>query len=178
MATPDVTQQAAHPRIADPAFAAEITIRVATAPDVDVLVPLINHSYFIREGGLFTKPRTSAEDLIEALGADGSTIFVAEHEGAIAGCVRLTLRHVSGYFGMLAVAAVYQGRGLASMLIAHAELRTLAAGADTLHLECVQDLGMQPYYEALGYHEMKETPNMDWGARRPWTLAEMTKKLR
>ena len=174
----DAVRLAAHPHAPDAAFASRITLRRGTEADAAMLLPLINDAYFVREGHLFTGPRASPEQLLDALGADGSRLFVALHDDQIAGCIRLVLRQVSAYFGMLAVAAAYQGRGLAALLIRYVENETLTQGRDTMHLECVQDAGMQPYYEALGYGVTKQTPHDDWGARSPWTLVEMTKRLR
>ena len=100
----------------------------------------------------------------------------------VAAAVRLELVTPDGHFGPLATAPQHQGRGLAPALINECELRARRAGCVTMHIGVIREVGMQPYYESLGYRYARETPGdeLSWGLNtpQPFTLVHMEKDLR
>jgi GNAT superfamily N-acetyltransferase len=76
----------------------------------------------------------------------------------IAGCIYVNVTERSGYFGMLAVAAIAQGRWLGLRLIQAAERQVRDEGALTIEIEVVNlRAELFPYYHRLGYEETGET---------------------
>ena len=79
--------------------------------------------------------------------------FVGEHDGQIAGSVKLT-RITIGYqpsmlLGPLTVRACYKGQGLGSLL-----LKTVAAAAKAQSVQSILLVGDHPYYGPHGYEQV------------------------
>ncbi len=157
-------------------FAATLSFRVATAADVAALVPMINEAY-LREAWLLPAPRTTA-DLLSGEIADAATrVIVAEAQGALAGCVRVRLHGDDAWFGLLAAALPFQGRGLASLLVAEAETLARREGCASMRLDCAEELGLPPYYASLGYDIESREENAHFKHKGPITRIVMHKAL-
>lgn len=147
-----MTNESATPRARVPKdeFARAISFRIAGSEDVSAIVLMVNDAY-LREAWLLPAPRTTGADLLQEVGRRHVRVVVAEHNGALAGCVRVRLRDDGAWFGWLATDTAYQGRGLASLLVREAERVASGMGAGVMRLDCARELGLAPYYESLGY---------------------------
>jgi GNAT superfamily N-acetyltransferase len=152
--------------------------------DLDALVPLINNAYRRSERGLFAASRTSRDDLIAAIDDDGTQVIVATVDGLIVGSVQLDLDG-RAHFGLLATSLEQQRRGIGRALIAAAEDAARDAGHARMHMEAIREVGLQRFYETLGYTlDAVEEEALDsersraWGATRPWAMLHMSKALR
>ena len=158
-----------------------ITLRDALVADIGALVVLINAAYKPRDGKIFPYERTDPDDIAAGIDAAVKTIIVAEIDGIIAASVHLDITPPEAHFGPLATSVAHQGRGLAPALIAECERRARAAGCDVMRIGIIREVGLQPYYEALGYRYASETPGQEltWGQNttRPFTLVHMEKAL-
>jgi GNAT superfamily N-acetyltransferase len=161
----------------DAGLARRVSFRIATPEDVAALVPLINEAY-LREAWLLPPPRITRPALDALLARPGRKIVVAEIDGAPAGTICVSLQAPEPRFGLFAVAPAWQGRGVASMLVAEAERITLSAGFHSLALDCPKELGLPPFYTSLGYAVVRETSGSYYGDQGPFTLVEMRKELR
>jgi N-acetylglutamate synthase-like GNAT family acetyltransferase len=168
----------AHRESQSPASA--VTIRAATPDDVPALVALVNAAYRVSEGHVF--PGSSRLERTEAM-EQLDRIAIAELDGKLAACVDIDLTGDAAHFGLLATDMAMQRRGVASMLIEHAEEQARAAGHATMRIEVVKQGGRIPYYERRGYRVTGETPGQvwnggqDWGAAIEWHMVDMEKQL-
>ncbi len=137
-------------RTPDAAFRTRVALRLAIPADAETLVSVINAAYE-RERWLLPAPRTDRETLVAEIATPQSRLIVATLDGILAGCVRVRLLDDGAWFGLLATAPAFQGRGLASMLVAEAERIARDEGAQEMRLECAEELGLCPYYASLGY---------------------------
>jgi len=166
----------------DASLRQRLRFRPATRGDADPLAAVINEAY-LRETWLLPPPRITLAQLNEVLEDARQRVTIAEINGAIAGCVRLSRHEGQLYFGLLAVAPLWQGRGLAALLIAEAERQAREIGDTELRLDCAKELGLPPFYESLGYKVESETPDSYYddgqsGRRKgPFTLAVMRKDM-
>lgn len=159
-----------------------IVLRQAAADDAGALVALINAAYRKSEGYVFPgTTRTERHDISRLL----TELTVAEIDGAIAGCIHLSLTPPEAHFGLLAVDVARHGAGIGLMLIEHAEQTARNAGCTTMRLEVVKEGGDRiPYYERRGYRVTAEHAGQewnggaDWGAVIPWHMVDMEKPLR
>ncbi len=162
-----------------------ITIRPATVDDLDALVSMINAAYLVSEGHVFHRStrigrRTNHDDLSRRV--DGLRIAVIDSR--IAACVHIETLGEYAHFGLLATSVTDQGRGLASMLIAHAEAAAIEAGHAVMRIEVVREGGNIPFYERRGYRVTGETDGQvwnggaDWAAVIEWHMTDMEKQLR
>ncbi|MEX0751159.1 MAG: GNAT family N-acetyltransferase [Dehalococcoidia bacterium] len=165
---------------ADGAPLPALTMRAATAEDVDGLVALVNAAYRKTEGHVFPgTTRTERGDLLEQV----DRIIVAEADGRPVGCMYFAIEGERGHFGILAADVSMHGRGIGSALIAHAETLARAASCRTMHMEAVKEANLIPYYERRGYHVVRETlgsewnDGADWGAAIAWHMVDMAKTL-
>lgn len=143
---------------------------------------MINEA-FSREEWLIPGPRITRAELVEEVTVDTVTLLVAEVSGRLTGCVHLRERPSGGKvtaspeLGLLAVAPCAQGRGFGPALVREAEDHAHRRGSSEVFLRCARELGMESYYEALGY----ETVGVAWGrhlgSTRPFHLVTMSKSL-
>jgi GNAT superfamily N-acetyltransferase len=157
-----------------------LTIRRATAADVDALVPMVNAAYRASEGHVFpTTTRVQRTGAMKQLG----TITIAEFGEKLAGCVNIEIDGDTAHFGLLATDVALQGRGVASALVEYAEGRAREAGCRLMRIEVVKQGGRVPFYERRGYRIVRETDGQtwnggqDWGAIAPWQMVDMEKPL-
>jgi len=169
---------AARAKQPDAATTESVRLRDGTADDAPALVALINAAYRPVDWWLFEQLRTDAEELSDVFANPDAQVIVAEIDGSVAGDVVLTLRPGAADIGLVAVAPDAQGRGIATLMIAEAERRARAAGHDALHLHCIRENGLQPYYESLGYAAAGEEHGRMWESLHEFTLVHMRKVLR
>jgi ribosomal protein S18 acetylase RimI-like enzyme len=160
----------------DAAFSAGVSFRGATGRDVPALVAMINAAY-LRETWL-PPPRITEPALREDLRRPAQSMVVGEIRGDLCGCVRVKFEEDNTWFGLLAVAPAFQGRGLASMLIERAEGLARNAGRDTMRLDCAKEVGMPPFYASLGYEVEREVPDSYYSHKGPFTLVILKNDLR
>lgn len=163
--------------------AVALRFRDATEADVPALLAMINESYRVSERGLFAKERTSRDEVMQAMAA-GATIVVAEtSDGAMAGSMHLELAE-HAHFGLLATATDAQGRGIGRALVDEGERRARERGYAEMRIECIGEVGLQAWYERLGYtvtsierEPLGSRRSLEWGATRGWSMVHMRKPL-
>ena len=155
-----------------------LRLRDARPDDQPRIVEVINAAYKPRDWHIFRQLRTSAEDYPFELNRRRSYGIVAELDDEIVAHVCLQIHGSEAEFGLLATLPDFQGRGIARRMIDECETRARAAGCDVMALDAVREVGMQPYYESLGYVLHREEQTEQWGAKQPWTHIFMRKSLR
>lgn len=163
--------------------AVALRFRAATEGDVPALLAMVNESYRVSEHGLFAKERTSRDEVMQAMAA-GATVVIAETEdGVMAGSMHLELG-AEAHFGLLATARALQGRGVGRALVDEAERQARERGYADMRIECIGEVGLQAWYERLGYtvtrieREPLASPRSEeWGATRDWSMVHMRKPL-
>lgn len=169
---------AVRPKTPSREFAARVRMRDAVRADIPTLVALINDAYWPRDGWLFGEQRrTDREELAAELADAGTTGIVAEVDGATAGFAVVRLRGDHAEFGLLATALQFQSRGLARMIVEHAEALARTAGCGAMTLGCIEENNLPPFYQALGYEETSRERAARWNSLEPFTLVEMRKAL-
>ena len=145
------------PAVSPQPFCRYVAFRAAGAEDVPALVTLINEAYRV-EAFFVSGPRTSAPE-VEELRRSGVYLIAEEADGRPAGCVYVGRRGEHGYFGLLSVDPVLQGRGIGRRLAAAAEARLWAEGHREVEI-LVVDLRKElfAFYAGLGYREVGEEP--------------------
>lgn len=171
-----MTEAAAKPHVPDATFAQSVIFRPARADEVGPLVAMINGAY-LREAWLLPAPRTTEADVAKRIANPRVSLIVAEVDGALAGSITVWLAD-EPHFGLFAVAPAHQGRGLASLLVGEAERIARDAGHVELRLDCAKELGLPPFYEALGYRVVREVPGQLLNGKGPVTRVDMVKDLR
>jgi GNAT superfamily N-acetyltransferase len=150
--------------------------RTASEADAEALVSLINDAFQI-ELQFFDTERIDRAETLEHL--KKGTFLLAESDGHLAGCNYVELRGEAGYFGLLSVDPVFQGRGLGRKLIDQAEDLCRSAGCYVMQIRVLNHrTELPPFYEKLGYHsagieEVEQVPS----ARVPYHFLVMEKKL-
>lgn len=158
-----------------------IVLRDATHADTQAIVALMNAAYKPRDGAIFPGDRTSQDDIEAAIDGATSAVIVADVAGTVVAAARFELAPPDAHFGPLATSLTHQRRGLAPALIAECERRARDGGCPAIGIGVIRQVGLQPYYEALGYAYAGEIPGdrLEWGANttRPFTLVLMRKAL-
>ena len=163
-------------KVPDASLRQRVAFRPAMPGDVETLVAMINEAYS-REAWLIPGPRIDAAALRSDLGQPEARVVIAEIDGELAGSFCVSVRANDAYFGLFAVAPLWQGRGLASVLVAEAERVARDAG----RRECARELGLAPFYETLGFTVEREVPGHYYGRdgvrKGPITRVDMVKRL-
>jgi GNAT superfamily N-acetyltransferase len=123
--------------------------RTAGPADVSAIVALVNDAYVV-EASFIQGPRTNEKEIAGLLETGG--FLLAEGPDGLEGCIYVETRGTVGYFGLLSVATVRQGRGLGRRLIAAAEAGLRGARCQIVEILVVnlrQELFT--FYAALGY---------------------------
>lgn len=142
--------------------------RPATPADIDRLQAFIHAAYrgdsarrgWTHEADLLDGQRIDAEGLQAILNDPAETILVAERDGALVGCVRITdLGGRLCSLGMLAVDPGRQGGGLGRRLITAAETHALdRVSARRMEMTViVQRVELIAWYRRRGYAPTGET---------------------
>lgn len=161
-----------------------MTVRLATAADVDALVRVINRAYLV-EAHIFHGDRTNEAEIRGRLGRPNACFLViddtdpASATGTLAGAVYVEVRGKRSYFGMLSVDPARQGLGLGRALITAAERRCRAAGSEFMDIDVVDQRAELPgFYAAFGYSATGATPYPHTEATKvPVSMVHMTKAL-
>ena len=166
---------------ANPDARTPLWLRGAVSSDVPALVDLVNAA-FEHERWLIPGPRLpSADGARELLGA-GLVTLVATLADELVGTVRVRFEDEHGAdlvtpeLGYLAVHPAAQGRGIGSRLVRAAEEVARCAGCDAIELRCGRELGLEPYYAALGFERVAEELASRYGSYRPFTLVTLERR--
>jgi GNAT superfamily N-acetyltransferase len=123
--------------------------RTAGPADVPAIVALVNDAYEV-ESFFIQGPRTNGKEIAGLLETGG--FLLAEGPAGLEGCIYVEPRGSVGYFGLLSVATIRQGRGLGRRLIAAAEVGLRGARCQIVEILVVnQRKELFPFYAALGY---------------------------
>ena len=157
------------------------SFRVAVAEDLPAILTLINRAY-AGEEWLFPQPRITPEDLFAEFRDPMKVFLIAQCAPENTGVVRVDFgSNPEGgpfpIFGLLAVDPDWRGLGLGAALVQAAEKLASDEGHETLHLECIEEVGLLPFYSQLGYTEISRTFGERWSSTRPFTLVLMRKRL-
>jgi ribosomal protein S18 acetylase RimI-like enzyme len=121
-------------------------IRPARAADTDAIVSLWIAA------GLKVEPSLAARELSRMVAAGTDLVLVAEREDAIVGAVLGSWDGRRGWVQRLATQPHWQGRGIATALIAELEARLRARGCAKLNLLIEPDnAGVTGFYERIGF---------------------------
>jgi GNAT superfamily N-acetyltransferase len=127
-------------------------IRLATLADIPQIVELVNVAFRISEGFFVVGDRIDAAQVETMFGT--GTFVVGEISDRLVSCVYLELRKERAYFGLLAVAPEFQGRGLARELIVEVERSAKEAGCGVMDIRTVSTRpDLIPLYSKFGYAE-------------------------
>ncbi|MBS2025039.1 MAG: GNAT family N-acetyltransferase [Deltaproteobacteria bacterium] len=151
-----------------------LSLRPATAADLDALVALVNSAYrgesskkgWTTEADLLGGQRTDPVSLGKTMGAPDNVILVHESEGRLLACVHLEKHGEQGaYLGMLTVEPTLQAGGFGKRLLAAAEewART-QWGTRSIHMTVIrQRKALIAWYERRGYRLTGETKPWPYG---------------
>lgn len=138
--------------------------RTAGPPDVAAIVALVNDAYEV-ESSFIKGPRTNEKDIGRLLETGG--FLLAEGPAGLEGCIYVEPRGAVGYFGLLSVATMLQGRGLGRRLIAAAEAGLRGARCQIVEILVVNlRKELLPFYAALGYAASGAAPFPEGEASR------------
>jgi GNAT superfamily N-acetyltransferase len=146
-------------------------VREATTADVEAVVALVESAYrgetsrtgWTTEADLLDGQRTDARE-VGALVDAGTVLVAVSQTGELVACCRLD---PNGHFGMFAVSPAAQGGGIGSALLADAERRAAAGGADRMTLPVIkQRVDLIPWYERRGYVRTGEEQPFPYGDER------------
>jgi ribosomal protein S18 acetylase RimI-like enzyme len=143
--------------------------------DVESIVSLVDAAYrgedlggWTTEAHLLGGQRTDAEAVAETLAAPGNMVLLAELDGDLAACIKLTKQGDRAELGMIAVWPKLQGRGIGAAIIREAEriCRDEFGSKDirmhVLHMR--HDI--LAWYERLGYKPTSERVLFPYGDER------------
>ena len=137
-------------------------IRLATTRDLPAMIPIINAAFAIET--FLAGERTDHENL-ERLMTKGNFLVASDAAGQLMASVYVELRGLRGYFGMLAVAPEFQGRGLGRVMVEAAEAHCRNSGCAAMDINVLSlRTELPPFYRRLGYIE---TGTEDFHPSRP-----------
>ena len=149
----------------------------ASTADVPDLLRVINAAYEVEK--FFVEGDRADEDTIRRMMCTGVFLTSRDEAERLTGCVYVELRGERGYFGMLSVDPVLQGRGLGRRLVEAAEAYASAHRCTAMDIRVV-DLRTElpPFYRKLGYVETGHVePVDDPRALQPFCFVTMSKPL-
>jgi GNAT superfamily N-acetyltransferase len=155
-------------------------VRPATLTDLSELVRVINVAYRV-EAFFIDGDRIDEAGIRSRFSQSGGLFLVAEGSPAdsLVGAVYCVVDGVRGFFALLSVDPVAQGRGIGRQLIAAVEAHCRRSGCRHLELDVV-DLReeLPPFYRRLGFTNIGTAPFPDPGKlRRPAEMLRMQKRL-
>ncbi len=156
-----------------------VRLREAKLADVAELVRLVNLA-FEREAWLIPGPRVTLAELTFDVMDPSAVVMVAELDRALGGILRARLDGPDSEgpypsLGLLAVHPDAQRRGLGAKLVASGE--DAARHRRIVHLQCGRELGMERFYERLGYEVVAVEFGRHFGSTQPFSLITMRKVL-
>ena len=131
---------------------AAVTIRTATAEDVDAILTLW------QRGGVEHDPARDRDEIVTKLGYDGDLFLVAEtSEGDLVGSVMGTYDGHRGRVKRAVVDPACQGSGVARQIMTDLEARFLARGITELRLEVwAENTRAQAFWAHMGWEHLEE----------------------
>jgi len=132
------------------------SIRVATAADVDRLIPVVNSAFAIET--FIDGARTNEQQMAEMM-QKGAFLLMEDDARLVLASVFVELRGNRGYFGMLAVDPSRQGRGLGRAMVEAAESHCRRRGCQRMEISVLSlRPELVPFYNNLGYVETAREP--------------------
>jgi ribosomal protein S18 acetylase RimI-like enzyme len=136
-----------------------LALRHATVDDVARIVALVESVYrgdssragWTTEADLLDGQRTDADDVRSCIERPRSAILVAEEAGALRASAHVADEDGAGYFGMFAVDAALQRRGIGRLVLDAAE----ALVRDTWHLPVMRMTVIDVRAELIAYYERR-----------------------
>ncbi|MBM3289746.1 MAG: GNAT family N-acetyltransferase [Candidatus Hydrogenedentes bacterium] len=153
-----------------------VRIRGAAREDRDAIARLVDAG--VREARKVVgqvPPAVSLDDL----DARGSLMLVAAADGRVIGSVAYRIRSATLHMFNLIVTPKYRRNGVARQLVGELERIAVEAGARQVTVQTVIELGVEPFFKALGYRaksakrEFLFAPTRD----RALTTVYMVKRL-
>lgn len=137
-------------------------IRQAGAADAPAIASITNAAFAIET--FIEGMRTDAERVMQMMRAGNFLVATARDE-QIAASVYVESRGVRGYFGMLAVAPMYQAKGIGARMVQAAEDYCRERGCKAMDITVLSlRPELLPFYHRLGY---EETGTEDFRPSRP-----------
>jgi GNAT superfamily N-acetyltransferase len=133
-----------------------VRIRVATAEDMDALIPLVNAAFAVED--FIEGTRTDASRMAESM-QTGEFLLAEEQSGRVVASVYTEARAERAYLGILAVDPPRQGTGLGRMMVDAAEAHCRQRGCRCIDLRVLSPRReLLPFYEKLGYAQLRTEP--------------------
>ena len=152
-------------------------LRVGEIHDAEAITALINLAFRVAESFLMDRDRIDLESVQSLL--QSGKFLLADHGGAVAGCVYVELKAERAYLGLLSVDPEHQKAGVGSRLMNAAEDYCARAGCRFMDLQVInlrQELPL--FYRNRGYVETGTAP-LTPGLRPklPCHFVKMSKQL-
>lgn len=126
-------------------------VRVATETDAARIATITNAAFAVET--FLEGLRTDARRVVEMMGQGVFLVYAGKDEQAIAS-VYIEVRGQRGYFGMLAVDPLYQGKGLGARMVHAAEDYCRSVGCSVMDITVLSlRPELLPFYHRLGYAE-------------------------
>ncbi len=135
----------------NPQSASPLRIRLATADDIQRLIPMINAAFTVET--FLEGTRTDLERLT-AYFLKGEFLLAEDASGQLIGSIYTELRPPRGYLGMLAIDPAHQRSGHGSTLMAAGENHLRGKGCQAVDITVIEwRTELPPIYRKLGYVE-------------------------
>lgn len=126
-------------------------IRLATAADSSVMIPVINAAFSVED---FIEGTRTDEQRLPEMMQKGQFLVAHDPSGRLLASVYVEVRGTRGYFGMLAVDPAHQGKGLGRMMVEAAEDHCRHQGCKAMDIRVLSlRPELPPFYRKLGYVE-------------------------
>lgn len=126
-------------------------IRLATPADTATVIAIVNAAFAIET--FLDGPRIDEESMTEMM-RKGEFLVAEDAAGRIVATIYAEARGERGYFGMLAVDVLRQGKGLGRMMVNAAEEHCRKRGCKFMDLTVLSlRPELPPFYRKLGYAE-------------------------
>jgi GNAT superfamily N-acetyltransferase len=134
-----------------------VHLRVAGIHDAEAITAVINLAFRVAESFLMERDRMDLESVQSLL--QSGKFLLADHGGAVAGCIYVELKGERAYLGLLSVDPKQQKTGVGSMLMNAAEDYCGKAGCRFMDLQVINVRQELPsFYRNRGYVETGTAP--------------------
>lgn len=153
-----------------------ISVRTATVADADAIAQLVNTA-FLAERFFIERDRTDPADIRFHL--ENGKFLLAEEGLSLVGCIYLELQRERGYFGMLSVDPLHQGKGVGHQLVDEVERIFRNTGCQFSDMKIVNvRTELYDIYRRWGYVETGTAPYDDpHPTKIPVHFVKMSKAL-
>jgi GNAT superfamily N-acetyltransferase len=128
-----------------------MSVRLATEADTAAIAAVTNAAFAVET--FLEGMRTDARRIAEMM-REGAFLVCAGSEDHILASVHIETRGTRGYFGMLAVDPLYQGKGLGARMVHAAEDYCRERGCAAMDITVLSlRPELLPFYHRLGYQE-------------------------